>query len=272
MKVTSDNSALKRRSLAGYVDWLQSNGHYTFSRKQYQTQFHVSDNVFMTAAHRLATKGRLIKPVRGFYAIVPLEYSKAKNIPVSWYIDDLMRYLGANYYISLLSAAALYGAGHQQPQVFQVFSDIRHRDIVVRENRIKIITISGIERHHCQKNKTQTGYYAIGIPEQVAVDLVRFYKYSGYLNNVATVLSEIADQLSPDKIVQCAQTADMPTAQRLGYLLDFIEEGERAKPLLDYVTQQVKRYVKLRPDLESDTLMRDKKWKLHVNERIELDI
>ena len=34
--------------------------------------------------------------------------------PNDFYIDDLMRFLKREYYIGLFSAAALYGAAHQQ--------------------------------------------------------------------------------------------------------------------------------------------------------------
>ena len=63
--------------------------------------------------------------------IVPLEYLHAGGPPPSLFIDDLMKAMERPYYVGLLSAAALHGASHQQPQEFQVFSDRPIRPIQV---------------------------------------------------------------------------------------------------------------------------------------------
>ena len=47
------------------------------------------------------------------------------------WIDDLMRFHHVPYYVGLLSAAALHGAAHQQPQEFQVVSGAVLRPLTV---------------------------------------------------------------------------------------------------------------------------------------------
>jgi predicted transcriptional regulator of viral defense system len=59
---------------------------------------------------------------RGFYVIIPPDYSKQGIIPPYLYIDDLMKSLDTPCYVGLLSAAALYGAAHQQPTVYTVIT------------------------------------------------------------------------------------------------------------------------------------------------------
>jgi predicted transcriptional regulator of viral defense system len=56
----------------------------------------------------------------GFYVIVPLEYASSGILPPEWFIDELMKFLRQPYYVGLLSAAAIHGAAHQQPQEFHV--------------------------------------------------------------------------------------------------------------------------------------------------------
>ena len=48
-------------------------------------------------------------------------------LPGELFIDPMMRALGRNYYVSLLTAAAMHGASHQAPQAFQVMVSICRR-------------------------------------------------------------------------------------------------------------------------------------------------
>ena len=56
----------------------------------------------------------------GFYVIVSPEYGFKGVVPPTEYIDQLMKYLGREYYVGLLNAAAFQGAAYQQPQIFSV--------------------------------------------------------------------------------------------------------------------------------------------------------
>jgi hypothetical protein len=62
----------------------------------------VSDAALKLAARRLGVKHRLAMPRRGFFVIVPLEYSVAGAPPASWFLDDLMKFEQAGYYLGLL--------------------------------------------------------------------------------------------------------------------------------------------------------------------------
>lgn len=55
----------------------------------------------------------------------PADYRSWGVLPGELFIDGMMRALGREYYVSLLTAAAMHGAAHQAPQVFQVMVD-RH--------------------------------------------------------------------------------------------------------------------------------------------------
>jgi hypothetical protein len=69
--------------------------------------------------HRRIVATESFRVKRRFNFPRPLEYREAGGPPASWFIDDLMRFLGQPYYVGLLSAAAIHGAAHQQPMVFQ---------------------------------------------------------------------------------------------------------------------------------------------------------
>jgi len=106
--------------LADYVDRLQSMGRYTFAWSELVESLYYSDLAIEKSLNRLVHKGRLAVVQRGFYIIVPPEYSTQGIMPPLLFIDDLLSFLQKPYYVGLMSAAAIHGAAHQQPQEFFV--------------------------------------------------------------------------------------------------------------------------------------------------------
>ncbi len=84
----------RHRALADLVNDLQGAGRYTFDRTEALAALGTSAVMLKKAVMRLAGKGRLVVPKRGFYVVVPVEYRSAGAPPPSWFIDDLMRHLG----------------------------------------------------------------------------------------------------------------------------------------------------------------------------------
>jgi predicted transcriptional regulator of viral defense system len=172
------------------------------------------------ALRRLKTKGRIVCPRRGFFVIVPLEYGSAGSPPASWFIDALMSYLGQPYYVGLLSAAELHGAAHHRPQVFQVLTDMPTRPVQAARVRIEFHRSQNIHEAQVERVKTETGSMRVSTPEETAIDLVRYPAACGHLDNVVTVLIELAERIHPEALAQVARRARRPDAQRLGYLLE----------------------------------------------------
>jgi hypothetical protein len=111
------------RNLPEYVDALQQSGRYTFASGEAREACGLSLVAFKQAARRLVLQSRLASPRHGFFVIVALEYRSMGTPPPSWCIDALMSLHARPYYVGVLSAAALYGAAHRQPQEFQVVTD-----------------------------------------------------------------------------------------------------------------------------------------------------
>ena len=112
------NSLASLLNFFSWVDSLQSQGRYFFTREQALGELKATKASFLNAALRLARKKRIARITRGFYIIIPLEYAATGILPPEWFIADLMNYLKRSYYVGLLSAANLLGAAHQQPQEF----------------------------------------------------------------------------------------------------------------------------------------------------------
>ena len=77
--------------------------------------------------------------------------------------------------------------------------------------------------------KTVTGSLRVSTPEATALDLLRDVAAAGSLSTVATGLHDLAEPCDAGRLVEAAQTGDLPHAQRLGYLLD-LGRPEPARP------------------------------------------
>ena len=267
------------RFLSGYVDYIQSQGEYVFAQKTAKEQLGCSDDAIRIAANRLINKKRIIKLRYAFYLIIPLEYQTLGAPPPSWYIDALMnQYHHQPYYIGLLSAAALHGAGHQQPQVFQVITNKPLRSITIGRSKINFIVKKNLQKIMSTKIKTQTGYMDVSTPESTAFDLVHYVAHAGYLNNIATVLAELVEKINPNKLLIAAKNEEMPIIQRTGYLLAkytvYTNSAQNVtKPLLKWLKNQNTHPVLLRCDksMNEDT-PKDQKWQIYENEVVEADL
>ena len=113
-----DTVPLKRNYLNRYLTSVRSQGRYIFTLDELREQFDLSDIAINQSLGRLKAKKEIAQIRKGFYAIVPPEYSNQGMIPPYLFLDDLMKSLSKRYYLALLSAAALHGAAHEQPMEY----------------------------------------------------------------------------------------------------------------------------------------------------------
>lgn len=260
-----------KSSMALWVEQLQSRGRYTFTRAEAETDTERSFVAAQTALRRLKQQGRVVSPRRGYYVIVPPEYRAAGSPPASWFIDDLMRYLGQPYYVGLLSAAAIHGAAHQQPMVFQVVTSKPTREMRAGKVAIRFSMSGLVERLPVIEQQTETGTMRVAAPETCAFDLVRYPEAAGHLSNAATVLAELAERLDARKLVDVAPLVRLPDVQRLGYLLDAVGQSEVAAPLAEWLATKQPRAVLLRPGEGTDAEA-DPRWHVAPNVELEVDV
>ncbi len=122
-----------------------------------------------------------------------------------------------------------------------------------------------------QNFNTPRGTIQVSTPEATAIDLVGYQHHVGGLDNVATVLSELAEQINPEKLVSAAAAAPLPWAQRLGYLLEKIGAATKASPLEVYVREHVRQSAPLMPTPRYEHSRRDDQWKLYINADVEAE-
>lgn len=120
-----------------------------------------------------------------------------------------------------------------------------------------------------QSFNTPRGSIQVSVPEATALDLVGYQHQVGGLDQVVTILSELAERLDPQNLVVAAQTAPLPWAQRLGHLLERAGAAERAEALKSYIKRTARDTVALMPGLRVDGVRRDADWKLMINAELE---
>lgn len=256
--------------LPHWIDELQSRGQYTFTREQALTAVGSTEVAVASSLRRLRNAVRIVSPRRGFHVIVPLEYRSAGAPPADWFIDDLMGHLRRPYYVGLLTAAALYGAAHHAPQVFQVITDVPTRPLTV--GRVRIAFVQGrAGLSPTQEINTATGTMRVSTPEATALDLVRHAAVCGGLQNITTVLRELVERLDGARLVEASQSVERTVVQRLGCLLDAVGATEIAEPLARSLAASTIFPTPLRPDLPTAGIAPNTRWSVIVNVEVEDD-
>ncbi len=262
--------------LEDFVNDLRSKGRYTFSLNEVHTTFNLSEEAIKKSVQRLKRKKAIALVRRGFYAIVPPEYRSRGILPPSLFVAELMKFLERDYYVSLLNAAAFYGAAHQQPQDYSIITTKPSlRGIHTDKIKINFYTKKNWATEDVDQKKVDTGYLKVATPELTALDLVFYFDQAGGFNRIATVLEELSENLNAFKLAEAAKRfSQVATVQRLGYLLDeVLQKRTLVEPLSEYL-KTVKHFpVLLRPQKEKPgNMITGNNWKVVSNIEIETDL
>jgi len=262
--------------LDSFINEQRANGKYSFITEGLYEQLGVSENALKKSLQRLKGQGAVEMVRKGFYVIVPPEYSIKGIIPTSFYVNDLMKFLNRDYYVGLLNAAAYHGAAHQQPQNYAIITEgIALRSIKNDKVGIDFYIKKSWNKKDVVKKKVDTGYINISSAELTALDLVNYFNEVGGFNRVATVLEELKEVMQPDQLVETAkQYGDIAVVQRLGYLLECILEEHLLSDALYNYLEPIGFYpTLLRPQKKKpENKITGNKWKIVPNIEIEADI
>lgn len=87
---------------------------------------------------------------------------------------------------------------------------------------------------------------------------------------MATVLSELAERINPERLVTAAQTAPVSWAQRLGYLLELVGAADKVASLKAHVRRNARQVTALLPAAAIHASCSDD-WRLWINADVEPD-
>ena len=228
------------RKLEAYLDTVQASGRYYFTSQEVRDKLSLTTGSFRKQLLPLLLKNQIALIRNGFYVIVAPEYRAVGAPPVTYYIEGLMKVLNRPYYIGLLNAAAWYGAAHQQPQNYSIITlTPALPDIKKEYARIDFICKNRWDDRDIVQQKTNAGYVNASSPELTAFDLCYYSKHAGGINQVATVLQELVEELDGRELIDTAKRySNMMAVQRTGYLLEFLGNQELVNPLKGWLKNQ----------------------------------
>jgi predicted transcriptional regulator of viral defense system len=255
-----------------FIKSIQSKGIYVFSKEEALKEIDTHANSLKVTLARNIKLGSITYLGQHLYLIVPPEYESMGSPPPEWYIDDLMKAHGCHYYVGLLTAAAFHGAAHQAPQVFQVICDKRIPNVRIGESQIQFYYSKSIVDLPQQKRNTPTGYINISTPEVTAFDLIKYMRQSGHINHVATILSELEENIKAQNLKNTAIYYPPAYSQRLGYMLDELGYPDKTHTLNRFIRKISHRYIPLRSDGPKGSFPKSEKWYVIINEELEPDI
>ena len=257
---------MKPSSVNEFVDSLQKRAHYTFARTEAEVELNLGKAALTKGLQRLQKTGRVCMIRRGFYVIVPLEYATGGMVPPDWFIDDLMKFMEQPYYVGVLTAAALHGASHQQPQEYQVVVAKPERSIHTANLNVRFFLKKSMTQAPVEKVKAYTGFLAVSTPSVTALDLVRFAPTIGGLDAVLTVLDELVEKITPEDLVKAAQQeSERSQSQRLGWLIERTKRPELADELARWLATQKPTKTPLDVSAPVAGKRKDPRWQVIVN-------
>ncbi|MBD1259819.1 type IV toxin-antitoxin system AbiEi family antitoxin [Maribacter polysiphoniae] len=259
------------QDISDYLYEIQTQGRYAISLHELRERFGPNEKAIAQKLYRLKKENKLAQVRKEFYVIVPPQYFHQGILPTTYFLDDMMKFLKRDYYLGLYSAAALHGAGHQQPMQSQIIiQKPALRDIKTKNQHLSFFTKSSWNNDWLVKKKTEAGYVLVSSPELTAIDIVHYHKQIGGLNRVVLVLEELSENLKSSKLMAAAKDSSFPTIQRLGYLLEQIGETRLAAGLLTVLDSDKTNTAPLSLSHKNKSGFKNEQWNLIINAEIEL--
>jgi len=269
-------------SLDQYLDERLVHGRSYFVGSEARSLLGVSQRNFAAAVTRLINKGRLANPRHGFFLILrPEDRIAGAPDPVRW-IDPLMKHQGLAYRVSMLRAAAFHGSSHQAAMVFQVIVPKQLRDFAIGRHRLQFLyQAHGAFAHvnlptRLDQMKSDEGFAQVAGVELTLLDCARYFHKAGGINGIAQIAKDIGGKANSRALADAAEYYENSAVRRLGYVLDLANHSRQAKSLEPFA-KKVKTLVPLNPASKpviaalAEPGERNSKWKLLINEPVEVD-
>ena len=257
--------------------WIEDraiHGFLTFSIEDVRVAgVYSSEQILQNERSRLCSNLTILNVYRGFYVIVPVQYILRGSVPATYYIDQLMTFLGKPCNICILSFAELLGVTHQRPQQFSIMTTFPKRRVVSTRN----VTIDWFYQDTPPDgalitNKTKTRTIHIPNPLLTAVDLIQYQQHICGLSRVATILEELLEQIDiKTQFASFASYMKKVVWQRLGYFLENVFEKKimaddlygKIRSLIGFLN-----YLPLSTSAEDNPINKDSQWKININIQI----
>jgi len=265
---------LQYNYLEEFLDKIRAVGRYAFTLEEIRKEFpNASDKALSQNLYRLKSKNKIVQIRKEFYAVLSPEYASQGIIPTNLFLDDMMKSLKKDYYLALISAAAIHGASHQQTmETFVITEKPALRNIKNKKLKINFFVKGEWNKENIIQVKTDAGYMKVSSPELTALDLM-YYITSLGMNRVVTILEELVEVISAKELKKVAKSySQKASVQRLGYVFEEVLENEKLASVLYASLDEVRGvYIPLMPGKNKDGKM-NARWRIVHNVNIESDL
>lgn len=258
-------------NINSFLDHIRSKGRYSFGLLEFKSKLGLNDKSANQSLHRAILKKKIARVRKGFYVILTPEYTQQGMIPISLFINDMMKELGKPYYIGLVSAAALYGASNQQPmQTYVITKQPALRPIKSNVIRITFLIKKDWSTQSIIQKKSDAGFFNISSPELTLLDLF-YYTHIIPLHYSLGMTEDLLEAVTPAALKKTAKVYPYRSViQRVGYVLDKILSNKQMSDILKDVLKKEKLYpVLLNAEKKKEGAI-DEKWMIIENTKIEL--
>ena len=269
-------------SLEQFADDRLAHGRLYFTRAEVLASLALKPPALAASITRMINKRKLANPRHGFYLMVrPEDQIAGAPDPIRW-IDALMKFQGLDYRIALLRAAAFHGSSHQAAMVFQVIVPRQLRDFEMGRHRLafiyqapKVFALAN-QAYALDHIKSDTGFANVAGVELTLLDCTRYFHQAGGINGVAQIAKDIGAKANPRLLAKLAPLYESSTLSRLGYILDTVGNTRLANAL-EPLVKKTRTMVPLDPTIKpliaslAEVSEKNAKWKLIINENIEVD-
>ena len=270
-------------TVQSFTDSQRALGRGFFTKPAALTELGISPEALKSAIARLSRKGVLVSPRRGFYLILrPEDRVLGAPDPARW-IDLLMKFLGIDYRISLLRAAAFHGAAHQAAMVFQVIAPRQLPDILIGRQRLEFLFQSpqafalANRPEWLAQLKTDAGFANVAGPELTLLDICRYFHHAGGINGAAQAVHDLGKKADARILATVARIYENSAVRRLGYLLERFGHARQADALRSFA-EKAKSFKALDPSIKpivpelAAIEERNMPWKLIINVPVEFEL
>lgn len=157
---------------ADLSDELIAHGQHFITADEIAERLGIEPARLWGSVHRAVDDTKLVAVTKGGWVPVPPEFRKAGAPPPSHFIDPMMNFLSHPYYVGFLTAAALHGASHQAPMVFQVATPALLRDRSIGSWRVQFARRAAAPERATVCKTVPTGRITVSTPEVTVLDLV----------------------------------------------------------------------------------------------------
>ena len=251
------------------ADWALAHGHGALTTADVAALLAVDPDQVRRRLNVPAHRGEWVQPTRGLWVPVPPEYRTWGAPPGIELVDLIMRHLSVDYYVGWLSAAAIHGAAHQAPQVFQVAVNRHLRDRAVGRTRFSFAQ-RDVTQIPITAVPTRDGSARVSTVEATMLDVANDPIRAAGIDNAATVIVELAELESFDVTTLAALADRFPaaTGRRLGWILSQFTDGHDLGPLRSAVRDAVPSASRLDAHT-TDGGPLDDAWMLVINRELE---